>query len=99
MISVRGIYDGEKVTLLEKVELPRGGRQEVIVTFLELKGNPKESAKFGSDAEKIAGIQGCSVREAQKLLDLQGTWGEDDKAAKEILSIREALNKWSPREW
>ncbi len=33
MLSVRAIYDGEKVTLLEKVEIK--GPKEVIITFLD----------------------------------------------------------------
>jgi hypothetical protein len=35
MLAVKGIYDGEKVEILEKVNIPEGGLQEVIVTFLD----------------------------------------------------------------
>jgi hypothetical protein len=34
MLSVKGIYDGKKVELIEEVNLPKGESQEVIVTFL-----------------------------------------------------------------
>ena len=34
MLAVKGIYDGEKVKILEKVNIPEGKMQEVIVTFL-----------------------------------------------------------------
>lgn len=34
MLAVRGIYDGKKVEILEKISIPEGKLQEVIVTFL-----------------------------------------------------------------
>ncbi len=34
MLKVRGIYDGKKVEILEKVNIPDGKPQEVIITFL-----------------------------------------------------------------
>ena len=37
MLAVRGIYDGRKVELLEKVNIIEGETQEVIVTFLNEK--------------------------------------------------------------
>ena len=35
MLAVKGIYDGGKVEILEKVNIPEGRMQEVIVTFLD----------------------------------------------------------------
>ena len=35
VLAVKGIYDGEKVKILEKVNIPEGKIQEVIVTFLD----------------------------------------------------------------
>lgn len=34
MLAVKGIYDGRKVEILDKVNIPEGKLQEVIVTFL-----------------------------------------------------------------
>ena len=34
MLKVKGIYDGKKVEILEKVNIPDGKPQEVIITFL-----------------------------------------------------------------
>jgi len=34
MLAVKGIYDGKKVEILDKVNMPEGKLQEVIVTFL-----------------------------------------------------------------
>jgi hypothetical protein len=34
MLAVKGIYDGKKVEIIEKVNIPEGKLQEVIVTFL-----------------------------------------------------------------
>jgi predicted DNA-binding antitoxin AbrB/MazE fold protein len=34
MLKVKGIYDGKKVKILEKVNIPDGKPQEVIITFL-----------------------------------------------------------------
>jgi len=33
MLKVKGIYDGKKVEILEKVNIPDGKPQEVIITF------------------------------------------------------------------
>ena len=35
MLAVKGIYDGGKVEILEKVNIPEGRMQEAIVTFLD----------------------------------------------------------------
>lgn len=35
MLAVKGIYDGKKVEILDKVNIPEGKLQEVIVTFLD----------------------------------------------------------------
>ena len=34
MLKVKGIYDGKKVEILEKVNIPDGKPQEAIITFL-----------------------------------------------------------------
>lgn len=48
MLSVKAIYDGEKVTLLEKVEIK--GPIEVIVTFLD----SETSQQLQRDIYKLA---------------------------------------------
>jgi len=48
MLSVKAIYDGEKVTLLEKVEIK--GPKEVIVTFLD----SETSQQLQRDIYKLA---------------------------------------------
>lgn len=48
MLAIKGVYDGKRVKLLEK--LPKNGRYRVIVTFLEELDEAHEVRNFSAQA-------------------------------------------------
>jgi|GEM_PF-1224680 len=71
MLTVEGIYDGEKVQFLE--DIPFEGKKKVLITFLD-HGTYKKGLE--TDIVKTP---------AQVLLELSGSW-EDEREAGEIVS-------------
>ena len=61
MLKVKGIYDGKKVEILEKVNIPDGKPQEVIITFLNenIYTEPFDLKEFIKDwsSEEIESIE------------------------------------------
>lgn len=99
MRSVKGIYDGKNVKLLEDVKLPKNNQYKVIISFIEEEKIEEKPLSSQSEVELIAKKQGCSVETAQRILDMQGKWKNDKEVIEKILSIREELNKWQPSHW
>ena len=51
MLAIRGIYDGKRVRLLEKV--PKGKPYKVVVTFVEELDSEESLREFTSDADSF----------------------------------------------
>lgn len=60
MLAVKGVYDGKKLEIQEKVNIPEGKPQEVIITFLneEVRLEPFDLNEFlkGWSSEEINAI-------------------------------------------
>jgi hypothetical protein len=55
MLTIRGIYDGEKIEPSE--EIPFKGKRNVIITFLE---EPVEETDLESGIDPIKALRGCA---------------------------------------
>ena len=82
MLTIKGIYDGKKIKLSEKV--PFKEKKSVIVTFLE---DPVRKTDFEQKVNAIKALRGCAkgTKLTEKLLE----------SRKEDLELEEA--KWRKR--
>ncbi len=80
MLTIRGIYDGKRVKLSEKI--PFKGKRNVIVTFLE---DPVRDTDPEQEANAIRVLRGCAkgTNITEKLLE----------SRKEDLALEEAKRR------
>jgi hypothetical protein len=77
MLSVRGIYDGEKIKPLTKI--PFEGRKRVLITFID---GAAQHSMPDSDIDPIRALRGCAKdsKLSQRLLESRREDAEIERA-------------------